>query len=818
MKETGSETINSIDLVKQYIATLFILWTTGATALQAQRKEPIVNDCEARIRMLKKAPDDRTFADALYLLGRYCRDKGMYQEATLLTFLAVPLVDNNNAHYEYAKTMTLAGESMAHLSYLRPSVEKMYEAAISHYKSSHKDGMYARTYWLLGDFYTEEGQYAQAEKAYRKSISTGAKQFSANELDEAKNKLVVLLIAMKKYKEAEKWLDGMKKADNSSRPTLGFEDILCSRACIAISKRDYATARKLWQEAYTRYLKLLEPTDFYRRNTISGFLTGFSGIAVCYQRQNETDESLLVFNRMKECIISTFGRYIPYYIEQDRSNLLQLFQPWYEAMQLFAYRHIKHPGMPEFMYSNAQMMKQFFLASPSAYSAKRITLQDNEYMQQMNQRQQALMLTEDAMNVHLQGDYLPAILSNVRCMALNREAMNYVMEVVNEAYNCHTEWKTIRESLYDPEVMIEFILLQRPDNGARQYAALIFSKTNQSPHFVPLCDEKALRAVVNDLDKRDEFVLENIWEPLVPYFGDKVYLSIYPTGLLNTFSFAGIPDRDNRYLCNTYVLGYHLSAIDRILKCTTATPENKSIVLFGGADYGLPPPKQENPVRGQGFHYLPSSQKEVAAISNILKKKGCNVQVFSRKEATESAFRSLSLCKESPFILHISTHGFYLPYDPKILNKGLNQEGKSGYYDPLLRTGLALSGASRAWKDSSSLNLPNDGIITAYEILGMRLMNTELVVLSACNTGLGEIHDGEGVFGLQRAFRSAGARNMIVSLAEVPDKETAEFMSLFYQNWKGGESKHSAFLKAQWEMMKKYTKEPEKWANFVLIE
>ena len=192
--------------------------------------------------------------------------------------------------------------------------------------------------------------------------------------------------------------------------------------------------------------------------------------------------------------------------------------------------------------------------------------------------------------------------------------------------------------------------------------------------------------------------------------------------------------------------------------------------------------------------------------------------MFSGRQATETAFRDLSARKESPFILHISTHGFYLPYDPDINNKGLNQEGKSGYYNPLLRTGLALSGASTAWKDSASLNLPDDGLLTAYEIFGMSLLNTELVVLSACNTGLGEIRDGEGVYGLQRAFRSAGARNMIMTLAEVPDKETAEFMSLFYQNWKFKTSKRKAFITAQWEMVKRYPKEPEKWAYFVLVE
>ena len=431
------------------------------------------------------------------------------------------------------------------------------------------------------------------------------------------------------------------------------------------------------------------------------------------------------------------------------------------------------------------------------------------------------MLTEDAMNVHLKGDYLPHILNNMRSMALSREAVAYVLEAVNEAYHCITEWESVRKVIVaDAEVMVEFVLLHRPDNGARQYAALVFTEADKAPHFVPLCDEEPLRAALNapDHDRRNDFILKNIWKPIQAHFGERAVISLYPTGLLSTIPLAGIVDDNNTYLCNDYVLSFYLCATDRLMKKYHLYPEKQPAVLFGAADYGLPPSKLENPVRGQGFHYLPSSKREITSVSALLKEKGCQVEVFSGRQATETAFRDLSARKESPFILHISTHGFYLPYDPDINNKGLNQEGKSGYYNPLLRTGLALSGASTAWKDSASLNLPDDGLLTAYEIFGMSLLNTELVVLSACNTGLGEIRDGEGVYGLQRAFRSAGARNMIMTLAEVPDKETAEFMSLFYQNWKFKTSKRKAFITAQWEMVKRYPKEPEKWAYFVLVE
>jgi len=134
-----------------------------------------------------------------------------------------------------------------------------------------------------------------------------------------------------------------------------------------------------------------------------------------------------------------------------------------------------------------------------------------------------------------------------------------------------------------------------------------------------------------------------------------------------------------------------------------------------------------------------------------------------------------------------------------------------------MRSGLVLSGANRVWKGGETIEEMEDGILTAYEIVNMDLRNTDLVVLSACDTGLGEIHSSEGVFGLQRAFRLAGAKAIIMSLRKVDDNATVEFMQLFYKMYLKGKSKHEAFRKVQ-QKMKKRKYSPEVWAAFVLVE
>lgn len=844
-----------MNIMKQCITVICLLLLADLTHVQAQRKEPEVKACEQQIKKLLEAPDDVSFVRELQKSAYFCFNRGMYDEAALLASLTVPfntqykdsigklrlpallqafslkeedmaysnMLDAKSlaAYARMANAYSTVGESMMHNASLRSHVEQIFKSTVTLSRLAGAKYTTARTHSLLGDFYYQEKRYADAVKSYRKSAESGEKAFLEDELEDVKNRLCMALIQHGRYKDAENVLSGITAADTPGRTVSALKDALCNRACIAITKKDYAAAETMRKEADRRYRESLRPMNFYRRNVLRNFFDSFSLVARCYEQQNEIEKAMQTYCDMKECLAQTQGRYIPYYIDLDRVNLHELFQPWYDEMQTFAYRHIRHEGMTHFMYENAQLMKQFFLSSPTIYSPKLLALQGNEYLRDLSRRQSEIMLTEDAMNVHLKGDYLPNILSSMRSNSLSREAVAYAMETVDMPYTCITQWEAVRQQIIaDTEVMIEFVLLHRPDNGARQYAALISTEKDQAPRFVPLCDEEPLRAILNDTDpvRRNTFILDNIWKPLRAHFGDRASLSLYPTGLLSTIPFAGVTDEDGTYLGGEYVLWVQLCATDRLRKKYQTFPEGRSAVLFGAADYGLPPSKLENPVRGQGLHYLPSSRKEIADISALLKEKGCQVELFSGRQATETAFRRLSERKESPFILHISTHGFYLPYDPSIKNKGINQEGKSGYYNPLLRTGLALSGANTAWKDSASLNLPNDGLLTAYEIFGMSLLNTDLVVLSACNTGLGEIRDAEGIYGLQRAFRSAGARNLLMTLAEVPDKETAEFMSLFYRNWKEKTSKMKAFVTAQWEMMKRYPKNPEKWAYFVLVE
>lgn len=813
--------------------------------LQAQHDEPQLKMCEDLIRKVQQATNRTQKAEALCRLGQYCRSRGLFDEGALVTshslqFFAdarspitstgpmgfgetlvasfqTPRMPRGNKLKQVNATILVA-DNMAHSTTLHIKAKSVFKTGILELYNMERDLDYTRGKTLQADFYLQQQDYSQAERAYKKCIKRAIKcSYKADEIMPLMNKLAITYIAQKKYDKAKELLEGIPLKDSSTKPTIGFEDVLCSRACIAIVEKEYTKANDLTKQAYNRYLTTLKPGKFYSP-ALRNFLNSFIQIARCYEYRKQRTKAMETYSLMRQCLIATYGTFLPYYIDEDRMNLNHMLQPWYEEMQTFAIRYPKLYNMPVFLYNNAQFMKQFFLGSPSIYTTKMSAMQADPYLHQVRHRMEKWLLTEEAQNVYLKGDYLPAIYANVRGNALSRDAINYVFSKVNEFYDCRTDWKDVQKKMGTNEVMIEFISIRQPSKGKCQYAALVFKKEDQTPHYIPLCQEDKLQKALNNPNSRNAFLLKSIWKPLEKHFNNKSLLTILPTGLLNTVSFAGIRDKKGVYLCQKYQLAYQLSATDRLRMTYTGTPENKTAILFGGADYGLPPSRLADQVRGQGFHYLPQSKIEVSSIAQILKEKGCSINMYTGKEATEKSFKNLSNLDCSPYILHISTHGFYLPYQPGLTSKGLNNEGQSGYYYPFLRTGIVFSGANQSWKDAATLNLPNDGISTAYEITGMALMNTELVVLSACNTGLGDIRDGEGVYGLQRAFRSAGARSMIMSLSEVPDKETAEFMTLFYQNWKKDTPKSTAFRKAQVYMSKKYPASPEKWAGFILME
>jgi CHAT domain-containing protein len=210
---------------------------------------------------------------------------------------------------------------------------------------------------------------------------------------------------------------------------------------------------------------------------------------------------------------------------------------------------------------------------------------------------------------------------------------------------------------------------------------------------------------------------------------------------------------------------------------------------------------------------LPATKTEVENISSTLKSKGWQVNSFLAENASETNIKK----QESPRILHVATHGYFFQDIPLENNNNriLGMDRKQVVQDPMLRSGLLLTGANKTLKGEPTTG--ENGLLSAAEASLLDLRETELVVLSACETGKGEIKNSEGVYGLRKAFADAGAQNIIMSLWKVDDKVTKEFMSRFYEIWLNDRSTiREAFNKTQLEIKANYP-EPYYWGAFILV-
>ncbi len=206
---------------------------------------------------------------------------------------------------------------------------------------------------------------------------------------------------------------------------------------------------------------------------------------------------------------------------------------------------------------------------------------------------------------------------------------------------------------------------------------------------------------------------------------------------------------------------------------------------------------------------LPGTKKEVNMIDSLLQNRNSPTTVYMGNEALEEAIKSV----DNPQTLHIATHGFFLE------NEQGAETSDSYVENPLLRSGLILAGANSyisTGQISAEQEFAEDGILTAYEAMNMKLDKTDVVVLSACETGLGEVKNGEGVFGLQRAFQVAGADAIIMSMWTVDDDATQALMTNFYEEWLRSGNKHEAFITAQ-KRLKAARDAPYYWGAFVMI-
>lgn len=400
----------------------------------------------------------------------------------------------------------------------------------------------------------------------------------------------------------------------------------------------------------------------------------------------------------------------------------------------------------------------------------------------------------------------------------------------------------IEESLEQNECVVEFVI--RPESISlknqefkRRYGALVFRKGMNASKYVDLCTEDSFNSMVDSIgqnvyNKLNSNLFNQLWQPLMGYLkkGDVLYYSM--CGDLGKINHSAISN-GKQYIGDIYDMRL-LSSTGLIPKIKSSKDKFSTAVIYGGINYEEPidemiaEAKKYNKkidaenilaVRGDymrdGWLPLPGTLKEAETVSSLLKDKGINVCLLKNNKANEESFKNLS--GNSPDILHIATHGFYIEDVNKSKGEYIKSAVGNTVKDVIMqRSGLLFSGANNSWKGNYPLDA-EDGILTSEELSRLDLSNTKLAILSACKTGLGETGFVDGVFGLQRALKKAGVETIIMSLWSVNDEVTAELMQYFYNFLLCGESRHKAFKHATKLLQEEYP-EARYWAAFVMLD
>jgi CHAT domain-containing protein len=397
----------------------------------------------------------------------------------------------------------------------------------------------------------------------------------------------------------------------------------------------------------------------------------------------------------------------------------------------------------------------------------------------------------------------------------------------------------VQQVIPEDAALVEMVLYQpfdlkaaKPGDrwGEPRYAAYLLKRTGE-PMWVDIGRAAAVDDAVNgllgelrnsrsaDVRRRARVVDQMVMQPIRRLLNGTRKVLMSPEGQLNRLPFGALVDEKGRYLLEQYSFIYLTSGRDLLRLQDQAASKGRAIILANPAyDADGVPSKVANGV-GQsaiklsGFKVeaLSGTAEEGERLAGILS----GAELLTGPDATEAAIKRA----HAPIILHIATYGFFLPVKRLPLQQGTRAgatESAGGppnmerEENPLLRSGIALAGFNKGQSGD------DDGVLTALEAAGLDLWGTQLVVMSACETGLGDVFNGEGVYGLRRALVIAGAESQVISLWKIDDQITRDLIISFYRRLLAGEGRNDAPRHVQLEMIKsRDRKQPYYWAGFL---
>jgi len=789
--------------------------------------------------------------DLYKLMGRYDEAEPIYKNSVQLR---KELFGKDNA--DYAKSLSNLGLlyfSMGRYDQAEPLLIEALDVQLKKKGEEHPE--YIATLNNLALLYDAEGKLEKADTLFLKTLGLYKSKFgeenpfysiALDNLAKLYKKMGFLDKAESMFLRAKDIRENVsgKKHPNYARTIFNLAEL-------------YRQMNK-YDESETLYLEALDIRRELLGTEHPDFARSLSGLAMLYSKKGENDKAEPYFLEAMSKYLNQVKRFFPYLSEKEKLQFWSSLRVNFEEFTSFATKYYSSkPSISGMMFNNCLLTKGLILSSTKKIIAKIRESKEPKVIDLLNKwintKNYWLWLVQNPSKAEELGIIPDSIANEANEL---EKLISSKSEDFQKAYKQkEVNWQDVRNVLKPGEAAIEIVRFRNnteknniDEKDTVFYAALVITnESKEYPKMVLLKNGNELESnyiklygnlvkilriqppkISSDIEadilsKDQEELFQKYWSQIgkelvgintVFLSVDGVYNSINLLTLRNPVTKKYLLDElDIRVLTNTKDLIEYRSKAKTITKNTA--------VLFGDPKYNL------NPDDVQKIPALPGTRYEVESISDeMLSKKGSSsqrwkVQTYFEDLAKEESIKAV----QNPKILHIATHGYFEKDVETGKSVFLGLESERAVENPLLRSMLFFAGAENSIRNeltkTTSTEIKNstsidDGRLTAYEAMDLNLDNTELVVMSACETGLGEVKNGEGVYGLQRAFQVAGSRSLIMSLWTVSDEATQVLMSTFYRKLLNGMEKRKAFRETQIDVKSVY---PEfyYWGAFVMV-
>jgi CHAT domain-containing protein len=724
------------------------------------------------------------------------------------------------------------------------------------------------TYYLKEDFFTSEEKLLEGLGILEDLGETESLLYSI-----VSGTLARTYSAIEDFDQAESYAKQAMKGMEAAGLTEGqnYARAIGNLAEIYMKAGKTAEANEYTKLALDTYEKLLG-------NKHPLYATAARRVAIVKWQQEELDEALNYYQKTFDNYFAQINAYFPILSEEEKSKFYyNRLRPTFEQFNSFVIENrSEDPVLLSKMYDYQLATKGLIFYATNKVRESILNSGDSSLIEQY---ETWIGQKESLAQLFSASDLAPDV-RDFKIDSLSKAANDLEKQLGEAsavfASNFASQdltWQDVRDKLKPGEAAVEIVRFRDfdPENGGMYsgevyYTALIVKHdTEESPEIVIMrngsqMETKYLSNYRNAIkyQMNEVYSYRLFWRPLSNKLEgiNKIYFS--PDGVYNQISIYTLQNpATKKFTIDEFEFQLITNTKDLVISKAGTGQNSGQSYLFGYPNYnmggnqtnepdnaegeqrslgrgvsrgvrgsepsediknltrgGLPRGIRGNLLRymgsGSGMPLLPGTQKEVNLIDSLYVSASAKPVKYMENIALEDNIKSI----KNPKTLHIATHGFFLE-EPE------EGDGNKDHHvsNPLLRSGLIMAGANSYIREGAieaEQEVNDDGILTAYEAMNLNLDQTDLVVLSACETGLGEVKNGEGVYGLQRAFKVAGADAIIMSMWTVDDDATQELMTIFYEEWLSGKSKRDAFNMAQKRLKDKW-KKPYYWGAFVMV-